>query len=537
MTEGLSLLRNILMSQELQIKRLQSLFQGNSRVIGQTSSDLIADKDNPAKLKQSDVYWSQGPSTTEHWKNHLDGKIGLGLVPITDYQEVKFMVIDVDLPMLEALKLSLTSIVVMVEEKKLPFIVCRSKSGAAHIYIFFSQLTEAAAVRNHLVLITEHLGFRDLKGNLAEIYPHTSQLDPTSNGKFINLPYFRGNERTAIDSTGHPISLDDFLFLAESRITNKARFLKWQVPVEGEDFIRAIVDNGPPCLQTLFNQGLTEGMRNDMLFQFGILFKKAHKERFEDLTDWVNQNKTTSPIATSELGQLMKGIRRKDYHYSCNHPCMAPICAKIMCQGRKFGIRSNIEFPPIAKLIQWGISNDNFEVHFDTDNKEVLLIRAVDLLDFEKVQAEILRLFHVVVPPIKKGQWVEFVTTLMTKAKREEVPMEFTTESQIKSLILSFTVSRSMGTKPDDLLVHKPIRDGEFVLISFKDLQSEIHKRKYHDYTEGLELPVIYNELKGEFATVIASNGEKIGVIKIPMPEDHSKEILDNVAVNFKPSY
>lgn len=528
------------MDQEEKILRLQSLFRGNSRIIGQASNDLIPDGPD-GKVTQSKRGFAPGPATTEHWQNHLNGIKSLGLVPITDYQEVKFMALDVDLSVMEELKVTLTSLCAQVEANGMPFIVCRSKSGAAHLYVFFKDSVAVAEPRKVLQNMAAYMGMVSIP-KPVEYFPHTSKLDKDSNGKYINLPYFGGDDtdRYGLDATGNRLSLDEFIYLAESKMVSKADFCKWKAPASVDLSLRDVVVNGPPCLQTIYDQGLPDGTKNELLFQFGILFKKHSRANFEDLVEQVNLTRCETPHDHSDLSNTMKSLRKKDYHYNCSHACMAPICAKNLCMTRKYGIKSAVEFPAIKEIVQWGANDEYFELVLEKSEllpEEIKVkILSADFLSFERVQAAMVQAIHVVLPIPKKFDWLEFVQGCMAKVKRMDVPKEFSTEAAIKSLILQYASSRTLGTKLEDLLVKKPVKQGECVLIRHQDLQEEILKRRYPGYVEGLEYAVVQGDLMGQI-TVVTIGERRFPVFSIPDPKINQQEILEKVATDYQPKY
>src|ERR1700761_8583551 len=128
------------MTQQDQILKLMNLFIGNARWIGQMSSELLPEADDPTKINHPRRGFANGPVTTEHWKAHLEGTEGLGIVPITDYQESKFMAIDLDVSMMENLKVTLTGVQEKINHFQLPMVLCRSKSGGCHLYVFFKEM-------------------------------------------------------------------------------------------------------------------------------------------------------------------------------------------------------------------------------------------------------------------------------------------------------------------------------------------------------------------------------------------------------------
>ena len=70
--------------------------------------------------------------TDELWTNHLEGKgPALGIIPITENNDCRWGCIDID-----EYNFDHTSFIKSIRDLKLPLIVCRSKSGGAHVFLF-----------------------------------------------------------------------------------------------------------------------------------------------------------------------------------------------------------------------------------------------------------------------------------------------------------------------------------------------------------------------------------------------------------------
>ena len=92
--------------------------------------------------------------------------------------------------------------------------VCRSKSGGAHIFFFFQDYISAGEFRDKASEISAVLGYGG-----CEIFPKQEQIlvERGDVGNFINLPYFDEKQtlRYAIKEDGEPASLEEFLDLVE----------------------------------------------------------------------------------------------------------------------------------------------------------------------------------------------------------------------------------------------------------------------------------------------------------------------------------
>ena len=74
------------------------------------------------------------PRTTELWEGHLAGTgQSVGIIPINEENNVKWGCIDVD-----QYPLDHANLISKIRKMKLPMVVCRSKSGGAHCFLFSS---------------------------------------------------------------------------------------------------------------------------------------------------------------------------------------------------------------------------------------------------------------------------------------------------------------------------------------------------------------------------------------------------------------
>ena len=123
------------------------------------------------------------PPTAELFKWHLGGGgSGLGIFPLRDDGTVLFAAIDLDEPNFE-LAQTLQTLVPghsWIE---------RSRSGNAHIWVFFEQPCEAWVARGILKFALEAVGRNDV-----EVFPKQDRLMEGMVGNYINLPW-HGTDR------------------------------------------------------------------------------------------------------------------------------------------------------------------------------------------------------------------------------------------------------------------------------------------------------------------------------------------------------
>lgn len=390
------------------IERFASLFTGNRRSFGQYLPN--------AKKKQftiTDEY------TREHIRSHLEGHVGLGISPITDDNKCLWAVIDIDIHGPNGQAVDLEKIEAQVERDKLPLIVCRSKGGGAHVYLFLKEPTEAARVRMTLHRWTSALGFPT-----AEIFPKQVTLDqmPTDVerplGSWVNLPYYNAHEtnRWALDG-GKQVTFDYFLSLAEGKRIDLHEY------EHGAD-----VDytKGPPCLQEILKNRIEEGNRNTAVFQAAVYLKRAFSSDWKSRLVEFNTMALVTPLAQQELRTIMGSVHKRDYQYKCREEPCRSFCNKEACKKREFGITdkdaSANEIPLIDKVekvistpIRWDL----------TIKGQVVSVSTGELFNYEAVRQKVGEALHLVLPRLKNQEWDLFLQEIMGKVEiREEMTVD-----------------------------------------------------------------------------------------------------------------
>ena len=91
--------------------------------------------------------------TDELWDNHLTGEgPALGIIPITEDNDCRWGCIDID-----EYNFDHTSLVKSIRNLNLPLIVCRSKSGGAHVFLFTKENIPASLMQSKLKEMASYL--------------------------------------------------------------------------------------------------------------------------------------------------------------------------------------------------------------------------------------------------------------------------------------------------------------------------------------------------------------------------------------------
>ena len=175
------------------IDEFVKLFSGLQENFGKADMSKVEFDEERNKIKPH-YMWAQASVTPFHYKQHLDGKISIGIQPCTKDGKASFGCIDVDPKNYKEFNIPI--LLSYIEKYKLPLIPCRSKSGGLHLYLFLKAAIDAQTMRDSLASLLLPL---ELK-RTTEIYPKQVELEPDEHGNisgnFINLPYQKEKETT-----------------------------------------------------------------------------------------------------------------------------------------------------------------------------------------------------------------------------------------------------------------------------------------------------------------------------------------------------
>ena len=240
----------------MEVRRFMNLFQGYESAHGQYR---VQKQELDGKVSGRAVTVSE-PATEENFRSHLNGgDYILGIIMLKSDNSCNFGVIDIDIRGDVKLNETLESLEKKI--RKTPLVLCRSKSGGAHLYLFCNPSISAVDMVAKLNEFAAQLGYGG-----SEIFPkQTSRANELDRGNWINLCYWDGDdtERYAIHK-GKRLTLNEFVDFAESKRTNydKLEQLKPQLLDHFSD--------GPPCLQHIITMGFPEGSSNISLFNVGV---------------------------------------------------------------------------------------------------------------------------------------------------------------------------------------------------------------------------------------------------------------------------
>lgn len=447
-------------------KRFFARFRGLDRAYGSYTVNSAAPTkekvDGRAKTIQSEV-------NETLWGWHLDGRAGIGIVPITDDGVIYFGSIDIDV-----YDLDLKALEKQIQKLKLPLIVLRTKSGGAHCSLFGSEALDAKMARKKLSEMAVALGFPGV-----EVFPKQTRLASKMDvGNWINMPYFEAENTTRYAiKDGKPLTATEFLDYADEMAVTGQQLLDVKVKFDNP------LPDGPPCLQVILKNGIGEGMRNEMLFNLGVYARMRFNETWETALNRYNQEFVNPPVDFREISIIAKQVDKKDYFYRCNQPPLVSHCNKEICMGCKFGIGEGSDDPGVlldtlTKLCTqpaiWFLSVNGMRIQMTT---EELMSQAA----FAKKCVENLMFYPDIIKPKK---WKVLINKLLAEAEILEAPDDASAQGQLMYHVEQFCVSRAPARTKEELLLGKPWTDDNKTYFRSADLISYLEQKKFRAYKQ-----------------------------------------------------
>lgn len=452
-----------------QAERFMAAFEGFSAAHGQTQ---ISEERRAGKQKAKS-FIVRKPLTLELIVGHLEGKHGVGSIPINENNQCKFGALDID-----QYPLDLVALDKKLRDLNIPCVVCRSKSGGAHIFFFFTEFFSAGVFRDKASEIAAYLGYGG-----CEIFPKQEQIlvERGDVGNFINLPYFDSEQtmRYAIKEDGEEADLTEFLDLAEARKTTPKDFENLQLGKAVDEF-----DQWAPCLSCMFAQGIPEGTRNTVMFATAVGCKKEQPETWKQRLEEINNKFGTPPLPASEIVTIQAQHEKKEYGFPCDQEPLKSYCNKSVCRTKKYGIGSHVQHVEVTGLC---VVKSEPPVWFCDVGGQRVELTTDDLQTSQRFQKACMEQIHVMPPMLKTAEWQQVVSGLMADMSEIDVPEELTYKGQFMDLLEAFCDGRVQAQTAEEIAIGKPFTDDEEGLTYFKleSLIKFLKTQKFDSYSRG----------------------------------------------------
>ena len=451
------------------ISRFKAIFSGLDIAYG--TYKIEGDKGNGKQAGKAVVV--RKPPTDDLWQKHIEGvEPSLGIIPIRADNSCVWGCIDID-----QYPLDHAGLIKKIRSLELPLVVCRSKSGGAHVFLFVKEPIPAAEMQRYLKASAALLGEAG-----REIFPKQAEIlvERGDTGNFLNLPYFGGDDtmRYAFKDDGKAATMEEFYALYDQFVQDKA--LKFPEEPKAPD---APVKDGPPCLQAICAQGVPEGTRNNALFNIGLYLKRAHPATWDNLIVEYNYKYVSPPLPNNEVQMLIKQINKKEYRYKCKDAPLNSFCNSGLCRTRKFGIGTNgPDAPQIASLSKyasepplWFLDVNGRRVELDTES----------LFTQVAFQKSCLEKLNVLPPTLRKQDWEQLLNALLKEMVETEqiteAPEDTSVTGRFMDLLEEFTTHMQEAMDREEMLMGRPWTDVDEAKTYFriKDLEAHLKRNNF----------------------------------------------------------
>ena len=438
------------------------------------------------KFNAGDYGWSGKPITEDDYRLHLHGKKSIGIQPCDDNGLACFGAIDIDPKVYK--DLDIKKYLDIIQEKELPLIPIKSKSGGLHLYLFTKEFVKAKIIRDFL----EQVLFLFKLPITTEIFPKQTKLGSDTNGNkvngnFINLPYFNKSERVALDPSGKEMSLDLFLKVVE---INKADIEKLENI--SNDLIRKELTggaeefkDGPPCLEILSKNKMKDG-RDRFLYNYMVMAKKKYPDNWGKMVLKAGRNYFEfDQIWTDDyIEKKIKHWEKQEKGHTCHDDLLAPVCIKSECVKRKFGIISDkkINWPLMTNLIKVDFKPDP-EYYFTVEREdgETVQVHAKDvnkIKDQQELRGLIMAQADFPPPPIKGMDFFEIQKALFSTIDTVQ-PAPGTTPMEILKKHLKDYIHSTEATSHNSFKSGNVLKDDTFAYFVYDEFFNDLKDNEW----------------------------------------------------------
>ena len=446
-----------------QSKKLLAAFAGAKNAHGTTTVGRTS-RDGKANSKSKII---REPLTEALVQAHIDGKQGVGAIPINEENKCRFGAIDVDVYDLNQKELQ-----DKIQKLQLPLLHCRSKSGGAHLYLFLKEWEQAAVVREYLTEMSIMLGHSGV-----EIFPKqdTIIVERGDVGNFINMPYFDAEmpQRYCFDEKGEAMELDEFL----EAVDKKSVMLSDLEAIRNTTQTRKHFEDGPPCIRNIFSDGPQSEPRNKLLFFIGVYCKKKFPDSWQNALEEYNRTLFSPPLPSTEVMTVIKQHEKKDWGYTCKDEPFKSYCDPALCVLAKHGISDDAPDAPQVGGLTIMLSEPR--LYFMDVNGLRIQLSTEQLQNQTLWQRACMEQCNFMPPTTKANKWQQMVNNLMSQATYIDVPEEETYAGQFKSHLISYCTSHIRAMAPEEIEMGKPWTDAGVTKFKIEGLLEYLHHRRF----------------------------------------------------------
>jgi hypothetical protein len=450
------------------VDKFINIFEGSYSAYGQTRK--TNEFDERGKHKTRSFIIKKSP-TKKMFQEHLDGKDpALGIIPINEENKCKWSCIDIDVYN----GFNHKELIIKIRECKFPLLVCRSKSGGAHVFLFTDNFVPAALIRSKLKDMAAKLGYSN-----SEIFPKQNKVDMNKGGtgSFLNLPYHNAllSMRYGIKDDGSAMDLIQF-FEAHSKVKLTEDQLS-KLSIQEEKVVDNLLKGAPPCLVTIAKQGIPNGQRNNAMYNFGVYTKKRFPDKWQIEIFKYNDAYCKPPLDKKEVDTLIKSIDGKEYNYKCKDEPIASYCNSKKCVMQEYGVGDGVPETEIKEIQKY---DSDPPLYYVTIGDEQVEVESQDLHEPDRFSLKCLEQINQAMPPVGKLIWRKAINKLLKDTIPIEAPESTKVDVQLKELLVDYT-TKIPGKEWKDILRGLSFTEDEVSYFKYKDFWKYIVRTKLWD--------------------------------------------------------
>lgn len=411
------------------------------------------------------------PVTPKLWQEHLTAKgLRLGIIPVMSDGRVNWLCIDVDFYDIGEYHAKIAK---AIKEAKLPIVMTRSKSGGAHLWIFFEQPIMAEWAMKLTASLLQQLNLSLALGvNEDELKQHIDKFpknaDPTDINLWVNMPYF-GKECYCLGESGtEELTLDQFIAYANERIT-AAETLDRKAKEPAKKGERSPL---PPCIEWMIKNKVGEGHRDEALTHYAIVAKRAYGDTWQEEVTAFNEAVMEPPMKKDEVRKIVRSVGAKEYEYMCEK-IKALYCDKGECKKRKYGVGSEPTDLPIEGIEKIDGEEPTYIVKIDGKKLTIKPDKLYEYHFFRRAAFQVLDRF---LPHIKQSDWEDILSERLQQMEVTEI-MDLSMRDRVIKQFQIWTGQNCVtGSMEEALAARLAFYNGKQIIFSGDDFMAQIDR-------------------------------------------------------------
>ncbi len=399
-------------------------------------------------------FTKNAPVTEDLYREHLEGKSGLGIVPIQKDNTCRFAALDIDVYFIDFKEL-----LSVISTHNIPLFPFRSKSGGLHLYLFLAENMQVVKAKNFMEQFRVLLGLSDN----TEVFPKQTSLIPGQSGNWINLPYYKADKprQYLYHGDGSMIDFEEAIMKIEDRRQTGDSLTEF--------FSGLPLADGPPCLQHIYLFQDTN-LRNEYLFSLARYYKTKHGDDFDRHLELANDALKNPIESKQELNStVIASHRKKDYSYRCTEEPIVSLCAKSLCQQRTYGIGGTevsrlsyedfIKYEADPPYYEWIINKKSLK--FFSEN-EIINQNQFRILCFREL--------HILPTKIKDVNWVQIVNSALDniRVRADAGVNDISPGAVFTEYLIEFLERRALAQTKEQIMIDRVYKDDEKRLYVFR---------------------------------------------------------------------